>query len=350
MFVGCAALSVCPRRTGLGAPVTVPDEQQHPSSSPPVRADDVPAPEYRSPFVNWTERSSVRTSVRRLYTADDVLAPPIAPELVPLAQHGDVRALAPYAFREVLLQHLYRYLDFTVALETLVVNKTVLGIANGSVGVALPRQMRADAYKIYCDEGYHALFSVDLMQQIEDATGRPARLSDRPFFLRRLNAMLAGVDPAWRPLVELLFVVVSETLISATLVEGSMRSDMARSVRDVIRDHAVDEGRHHAYFAMFLRHLWPQLSATERLVAGRAVPDLVAIFLDPDLEGMREDLLGVGVSTDRAEQVLGDCFDDGRLLVQRQSMARQTLQYFTELGTFEAHELQERLHEQRLGG
>jgi hypothetical protein len=335
MFVGCAALSVCPR-SALGGTEPVAD----------VGADRAA---YRSPFLGWETRASVRSAPRRVFSADDARHAPIAPELVPVASHSEVRALPPHAFRGILLQHLYRYLSFTVALESIVVNRTVLGIANGSVGIELPREMRGDAYKIYTDEAYHALFCADLLSQIEDVTGTPARLARQPFFITRLDAILAETDPAMRPLIELLFVIVSETLISATLADQSAQSDMAGSVRDVIRDHAVDEGKHHAYFASLLRFLWPQLSKSERLLTGRVVPGLVAVFLDPDVASVRLDLAASGLSEQTIDEIVASCFEPGRLQAQRQGMARQTLQYFRDLGCFEQTEARDQLAGQRLG-
>jgi hypothetical protein len=335
MFVGCAALSLCPRRLAMSAADTV-------ASSQPG-----PAP-YRSPFAGWEDRASVRTSPRRFFTPADAEQPPISADLVPVAGHPDVRSLEPERLRLVLLQHLYRYLDFTVALESMVVNRTVLGIASGRIGVPLPPEMRLDAYRIYSDEAYHALFSADLRNQVEQVTGIAARLPDQPYFLGRLNALLANTDPAQRDLVELLFVVVSETLISATLAEYQTSGPMADSVRAAIRDHAVDEGRHHKYFASFLMHLWPHLDPAERTFVAQTVPALVAVFLDPDVAGTRADLLHCGVEAEQADQIVAECFAPDRLAEQRQAMARQTLRYFAELGAFVDNESQDNLHAHRL--
>lgn len=324
LFIGCAALSVCPRAL-LG-------EAVHDTLT--VGAEATPAP-YRSPFTGWDDRASVRNAPRRRYTDEDAQLPPIAADLVPVAGDPRVRALDPTQQRGILLHHLYRYLDFTAALESLVVNRTVLGIANGSVGVQLPRQMRLDAYRIYCDESYHALFSADLCQQVEQVTGVPAGIVDRPYFLTRLEALLSRVEPSMRPLIELLFVIVSETLISAMLAENlSGGQPMAESVRSAIRDHAVDEGRHHAYFASFLRHLWPQLGSAERRLAGEIVPELAAIFLDPDSSSVCRDLVRAGVPRAEAELIVAETYGSERVAEQQREVGRQTLRHFADVGAF----------------
>ncbi|WP_345942367.1 diiron oxygenase [Streptomyces sp. SID2888] len=171
-----------------------------------------------------------------------------------------MEALPSDRFEEVLVQHLYRYLDFTARLEYIVVNRTVLGIAHGSIDVELPEEMRFDAYKIYCDEAYHTLFSVDLSRQVQQRTGIVPRPLDEPYFLVRLRQILEELPDEHRALAEMLFVIVSETLISSTLAEIPERPDVVAAVRGTTRDHALDEGRPHAYFAAFLRYLWGQLS------------------------------------------------------------------------------------------
>jgi len=119
------------------------------------RACTEPEP-YRSQFAAWFERSAVRRMPRRTLAevTPDELFPP---ELVPIAGHPLTRGLPPHLFDEVLVQHTYRCLDFTAKLEHLVVNGAVLGIAHDTLGVRVHEDMRFDAYKIYCDEAYHAL-------------------------------------------------------------------------------------------------------------------------------------------------------------------------------------------------
>ena len=325
MFVGCQALTYCPRRMLIGD------------------ADAGRADEYRSPFRNWHERSAVRTAPRRQLTEDDGDRFFFAPELVPVASHPLVRALPDAAFRKILVEHLYRYLDFTAKLESLVVNRTVLGIAHGTVGVEVPAEMRFDAYKIYCDEAYHTLFSADLARQVTQRTRLLPPSDHEPFFLRRLAEIQSEQAAEYRPLVELLFVVISETLISASLAEIPDSAEVVPAVRATVADHAVDEGRHHAYFAIFLRILWSQMSNGERRAAGTLVPRLVDTFLCPDLPGIRRDLMSHRMSADDVDLVIGEVYSHETLTAHRRLVARQTLNYFHDLGAFQTSEAEEQL-------
>jgi len=106
------------------------------------------------------------------------------------------------------------------------------------------------------------------------------------------------------------------------------------AVRATIQDHAVDEGRHHAYFRDFLRLLWPALGAAERRRATLLVPMLIDAFLSPDLPAIRVELSAYGLSRDEIEQVLDDVYRADLLAPQRATTARQTLRYFAELAAF----------------
>ncbi|MEV6843668.1 diiron oxygenase [Actinoplanes sp. NPDC051411] len=321
LFVGCSAVVVCPLRSLLRDDATAPSVDGEP-------------PPYRSPFATWFERSAVRRMPRRTL-AEVTAAELFPPELVPIARHPLVQGLPPHQFDEVLTQHAYRYLDFTAKLEHLVVNRTALGIAHDTLGARVHEDMRFDAYKIYCDEAYHALFSADLIRQIRQATGIVPRLGDHPYFLNRLAEIRERAGSRLAPLVEIMFVICSETLISATLAEGSTDARITPALRESIRDHALDEGRHHVYFAAFLRVLWGQLDPVLRDQVAELVPELIMAFVRPDLPSLRGELLAYGLRPDDVEQVLAETFPAPVVTAYAQETASQTVRYFTELGALD---------------
>lgn len=336
MFVGCSALSYCPRTLLAGEAA---------GAAEAGTADG----EYRSPFRHWHERASVRQAPRRVLREGEEDRLFFSPDLVPVASHPLVKALPPAVMEELLIQHLYRYLDFTAKLEFLVVNRTVLGIAHGSAGISVPEQMRFDAYKMYCDEAYHTLFSVDLARQVRARTGVEPRPRE-PYFLTRLSEILGGLPAAQRGLAEILFVVISETLISASLAEIPDTDTVVSAVSETVRDHAADEGRHHAYFAAFLRLLWAALDPAERLRAGRLVPQLIDVFLRPDLPALRQELLAYGMTPDQADQVLAETYAPHLVAAHSSSAAQRTLGYFEELGAFADQRALDRLRHYGLAG
>jgi hypothetical protein len=325
LFVGCAAFPVCPMHALRGA-----GEPAEPSG-----AGSNAEPEYRSPFTNWYESASVRRAPRRLLETDGSRQLLFSPAMVPLARHPLVRDLPEEIFGQILTQHLYRYLDFTRKLEHLVVNRTVLGIAQGMVGVEVPEEMALDAYKIYCDEACHALFAADLLHQARQRTRLVPLLERQPYFLQRLAAIQEEVGNGLEPLVELLFVVCSETLISATLAEVPDDRSVATAVQETIRDHALDEGRHHMYFAAFLRVLWFNLTPRVRREMGVLIPELIDAFLTPDIRVMRVELAGYGFGRDDIEQIVGEVFTDEIMRSSAASIACRTVRHFKSVGALE---------------
>lgn len=331
LFVGCSAMAFCPRAQ-LAADGPDPEAE--------VDADD-PQSDYQSPLRSWHEGAAVRSRPRRTIQSTESDRYYFSPDLVPLARHPIIRDLRPDLFREVLIQHLYRYLDFTAKLESLVVNRTVLGIAHDRVGVAVPEEMRYDAYKIYCDEAYHTLFSMDLARQVRQETAVRPRLPREPYFIQRLRKVQEAQPGSERALVELLFVIVSETLISATLASIPDDGSVVSAVRETTRDHALDEGRHHAYFAIFLRYLWGQLDDARRRRAACLVPALIDAFLRPDTPAARAELAGYGISRNDAEKVVAEVYAEDVVRAHTATAARHVLRYFADLGVLDDAEAAE---------
>ncbi|MFC7930737.1 diiron oxygenase [Streptomyces cinereoruber] len=347
LFMGCAAVSLCPkqalfaRRDDPGGAVAGTGAVDGAEAAPRAKAakagEDGPDT-YASPFRNWYERATVRSADRRELGPSAADQGFFAPELVPLASHpliADLRGERPDIHRDVLVRHLYRYLDFTAKLEHLVVNRTVLGIAHGTIGVRLPEAMRLDAFKIYCDEAYHALSSADLAAQVRRATDVRAELPEVPYFVTRLERYLEETPDDLTALTEILFVIVSETLITAQLSEMGNDRSIVPAVREAVRDHALDEGRHHAYFAVFLRHLWGQLTPATRRRAALRVPRLIRIFTDPDVPSVEREVVGYGFSRDDARRIVTELFPDAAVTAYAKTVSQQTVRHFASVGALD---------------
>jgi hypothetical protein len=286
------------------------------------------------PLASWPDRASVRTRPHPRYDAD--VGGPLFPRaLVPVVDHPLVAERGEAVQRSLLAHHLFRYMQFTATLEHLVVNRTVLALAHDSIGFDLPEGMRLDAYRIYCDEGYHACVAAELAHAIARAESLRCDWHDTPYFLERLGAILDEVDPTLRGLVEILFVICSETLISGTLSDAASAPDTAPAVRQALEDHAHDERRHHAYFAEILRAMWPQLTPSVRQRAGTVVPALIDAFLRPDMDGARRELCDHGLSRDDAECVIAESYPENVVRSDRRHVARHTVRYFQEVAALD---------------
>ncbi|MFB6719447.1 diiron oxygenase [Kribbella sp. NPDC056345] len=279
-------------------------------------------PEYRPSLPAWDLRSSVRSRPRRVLSDGGELPLFYSPELTRPAGHKLVVDRGPDDVGELLTRKLYSYLDFTTVLEQEIVNPVVLRLSRDAFGLKLSEEMRFDAHKIYCDEAYHALFSVDVKRQVESISGVVAPTMAEPAFARTIRALKTTLRP---DLVDLCASVVSETLISGTLTQIPQDQRVAGFVRETLADHAEDERTHHAYFAQLMEIGWPQLDPESQQLAGPVFADLILAFLRPDLTAYRQMLTAMGFGERAAHAIVAESHPEDELLADVRRGARATL-------------------------
>ncbi|MFE0460980.1 diiron oxygenase [Kitasatospora sp. NPDC058965] len=288
------------------------------------------------PLDRWYQHAGVRTGVRRMFHEGAEQGLVFFPEaLVPHLAHPAVAGLDPARRRELTVRHLYQFLLSTTHLETRVVNSAAERIANGRTGLDLAGGLREDAFKIYCDEGYHALYSLDLARQISGATGIAIPDWDYGGFVAQLRRAARGPLPDQPVLAGLLQAVVFETLITAVLNELPNDPTVVAPVRDLMRDHARDEGRHHRFFAAFFTELWAGLAPPERRAAALALPELIHAALSWDLDPVADSLRLAGLDRDTARAVLADCYRPAAGARRLSEISRSTLRLCASVGAFD---------------
>ena len=295
--------------------------------------------QYRSSFSSWESRSSVRAKPRRILEELEDGKVFFPPELVPVLYHPLVREQDEELIKNLLLQRLHIYLDFTADLEQLVVTPVTQIISRRRSGFELPPEMLHDSYKICTDEAWHAQFSDDLQGQLISVTKEMPRAVGEPYFLSRLNTLKAGLDPAVRPLAELFFTVVSETLISSILSGIPKDQRVCTAVRETIADHAEDEGRHHAFFARFFEYAWPQLTAGQRDLIGTLLPEFVVAFLKPDIAATADMLKLTSLDSESVMGVIEETYPIARIQADMRAAAAATLRLFDRNGVFESDKM-----------
>ncbi|GAA5534791.1 diiron oxygenase [Deinococcus aluminii] len=260
---------------------------------------------------------------------------------VPYSSHPIITRLQEHTgnTRSRILTHAaYRYLDFTIKLELLVVNDVTRSIALDRAGFSLPPELVLDAYKVYCDEGYHALFSMEGIKQIHAVN------LERPVVGSTVNHRyldsLRQITANHGELARLFFTIVSETLITGYLTTAKS-SDA--TIMALLADHAVDEGRHHSFYSSFLEIITPQITRANKRQIGSLFPDLASAFLFPDLPVITEELIHCGLTVDQAREVLADTYPVDRLMPQIISAGRTPLRKFGELGYCSLEESVERM-------
>jgi P-aminobenzoate N-oxygenase AurF len=306
---------------------------QHGADSPfASRIADGRAGRYNSMFQRWNERASVRTKPARVLDAGGTDQPYFSPELVPLLSHPLVAGVPQQVRWRILVQRLYQYLHFTTELEALAVIPVAAKISRGRAGLALPEAMRHDAFKIVTDEAWHAQFSFDLMRQVQAETGVNPHLPELPQFVDRLDAIHRRLEPDLRGLENLIFSIVSETLISTILAELPRDDRLPAGVREMVQDHAEDEGRHHAYFRSLLTYLWPALGQDQRERLGPGLPEVIFAFLEPDYGALRRVLAEAQLSAAEVEQVLAESYPRESVVADIATAAKAPVRYFSEMG------------------
>jgi P-aminobenzoate N-oxygenase AurF len=316
--------------TAPASSTTVPDE----GACPPPAG-------YDSAFGTWDRRASVRSRPRRVLDDGSVVGDGgqtalfFPPELVPAARHPLVAGRGGEAVHRTLVRSLYQYLHFTQVLEQVAVIPVTTAISLGRSGVEMDARMRADAFAITTDEAWHAQFSHDFIGQVHSASGVPPLPPEVPAFVHRLAEIRCGLPPDARRLVDLFFAVVSETLISSILTDIPHDRRLPAALRELVTDHAADEGRHHAFFRGFLRVIWPQLDTCERRLIGPLIPELVRAFAEPDLRAVAAGLRAEGLSQAQASRVVGESYHKARSQERIAQVARATVGSFADVGALD---------------
>ncbi|MEV0176940.1 diiron oxygenase [Streptomyces sp. NPDC050803] len=300
---------------------------------------------------DWYESAGVRSGPRRMLEEDREAGLKVFPEhLVPHLRHEGLAEYGTGTRRELLTQHFYQYMLFTSHLETKVVNRGAALVAHGETDVELGADARLDALKIYSDEAYHALFSLDVVQQVEKTTAVPVL----PYDFRPRMARLERTGQEFLPdngsLAHLLQVVAFETVVTRMLARIPRDETVFRVVREVVGDHVRDEVHHHAYFSRYFKELWAGLSPAVRTKVACSMPHFVNDCLRPDLAPVRAALLASGVPAERAEEVLRDCYREEVLAAGVRDAGRHTLGLCESVGAFDIPEAREQLHLLGLAG
>lgn len=285
-------------------------------------------------LTRWYDRATVRNAPRRLLTIEeDKLF--FRPDLFPASQHSILVSRHKDSMRHSLVLHLFNYLSFTEDLEHEVVNKVAARLAKAKYPISIPRHMQLAAYKIYIDEGYHALFSADVEDQIAAFTGIMKQNAIGPAFLTTLEQHREAADPQMQWLVDLFCSIISETLISGTLSRIPQDERVVTVVRNMIADHAIDEGVHHVYFASLLELLWPQLNNAQRHFIGPLLPQLIKAFLAPDRALIMNTLQASGLNAKEARHVYEDCYPEAEVMNSIKTASAVSLRYFRQCGALD---------------
>ncbi|WP_447739368.1 diiron oxygenase [Pseudomonas laurentiana] len=188
--------------------------------------------------------------------------------------HDSVKALSKQELRTLHVYHLVYFMDYTTELEVAHVNEAVQCVVVGGLKKYFEDEERRIALKLYADEGYHALFSRDIADQV-------AKHFD---LVRAKSARIVGLDRIleesplrFRDLTRFCIAFVSETLIVCELLKLS-RDSLVEPVAHMLIDHLHDEGRHAVFFSECFVRLWWKISRCEKNYVVEVLLEVLAVF------------------------------------------------------------------------
>jgi rubrerythrin len=285
---------------------------------------------YQSAFRDWHSRSSVRTKAPRVLAGSSRERLYFAPELVPACQHPLVAEAD--AAEPLLVHFLHHYLEFTTRLEHEIVGVALQSIVSREFEGILPEPMVGDAYKLLCDEAYHAHQSDDLSRQVTRQTGIDSGRGCTPRFMSMFEALPREFPDDHAKLARLFMVIVSETLVSKTLQLISRSERVHEAVSEVVKDHAVDEARHNRYFAAVLQRVWPTLTTMEKEKFGAQIPGFIHAFLAPDYDVIAHLLCETGFERDAALQIVSESYHEEDVRTGIRAASHSTMAAATRAG------------------
>jgi len=184
-----------------------------------------------------------------------------------------------------LVQTLYKFINDVVIFETEIVDKTARSIAKNRFAVPFPFACRYDAMTVVVDEDYHALVAMDFMQQTVAMTGiEPIRLPDEIELSRAIPAAVALAPEHLRSAVELICVAIAENTVTGDVAAFARDDSVKPSIKGLMADHLLDEGRHSSFWARMVRIYWYTANAADRETIAQILPVFIGHYLTNDIQ------------------------------------------------------------------
>ncbi|SEN64824.1 P-aminobenzoate N-oxygenase AurF [Pseudomonas sp. ok272] len=238
--------------------------------------------DYQSFADTWERRATIRTRPRRTLENDDKLIYPLSRQ--PLVLSDTFQRECPQQRDFVLVQTLYKFINDVVIFETEIVDKTARNIAKQRFAVPFPFACRYDAMTVVIDEDYHALVAMDFMQQTIALTGiEPIALPTQIELSRAIPAAVAGVPEPLRDAVELICVAIAEHTVTNDVAAFAKDTTVKQSIKHLMADHLLDEGRHSGFWSRLVRIYWQGASEADRAQIARVLPVFIGQYLTHEI-------------------------------------------------------------------
>ena len=264
------------------------------------------AADYQSFADVWESRATIRTRPRRVLENDDKLIYPLSRQ--PLVLGETFLRECPQLRDFALVQTLYKFINDVVIFETEIVDKTARNIAKNRFDVTFPFACRYDAMTVVVDEDYHALVAMDFMQQTIAMTGiGPIELPGEIELSRAIPAAVALAPQHLRGAVELICVAIAENTVTGDVAAFAKDDTIKQSIKGLMADHLLDEGRHSGFWSRMVRIYWHTASEGDRHCIAQILPVFIGHYLTNDIQRSFDlRLIDALPINDRVQQSLRD--------------------------------------------
>lgn len=295
---------------------------------------------HRYTLADWDKKSSVRTK-KNAFLLPSTMELELEletkdwfpPAFLPYLNHPLIKKTGKATTQRLSANHLVYFLDYTTILEHKIVNRSVEILVHGELGIAIPQQMKTAALQLYTDEGYHALFSDIIAEQV----ARLYTIKNRHTQPHRITRILTLVDRTDQEHIALAWFFVgfvSETIIAKELL-CITRNTLVSSVYQMFKEHLEDEARHSRYFSEVFHYLWSAIDATQHRFAADLLLDIILIFFEDDAEWLAKSLMSVGIPSSSAAEVIISVQDSQAHIQRARAGATATLLAMKKSGFFD---------------
>jgi P-aminobenzoate N-oxygenase AurF len=254
----------------------------------------------------------------------------------PIAEHPIVLKMGPKKQRELQAFLAVLYFHFTDCLEYDEIVPASAMLAQKPHLFGCPPEAGRCARLIVTDESHHSTVNSAVMLDIMDAFGIPlSALESRPRCLVELGRILETVPANLVADARVGFSIASETLVTDFLKDVPQDPAVAEAVRNVVADHAHDEWKHSAFFALVLSDVWNHWSDETKEVIGPLFPAFLRLFVDPDLDALGRALDWIGATPFDARTILRDCYPTAVVDKGAQDAGRATLVHMRRVGVLD---------------
>jgi len=241
------------------------------------------AADYQSFADAWESRATIRTRPRRVLEDDERLIYPLSRQ--PLVLSETFLRECPQQRDFALVQTLYKFINDVVIFETEIVDQTARAIAKNRFAVPFPFACRYDAMTVVVDEDYHALVAMDFMQQTVAMTGiEPIELPAEIELSRAIPAAVALAPEHLRSAVELICVAIAENTVTGDVAAFARDDTVKPSIKGLMADHLLDEGRHSSFWARMVRIYWHTANDADRETIAQILPVFIGHYLTNDIQ------------------------------------------------------------------